>query len=256
MEKVDKLARRRGVFRFKQFECAHYGSSMRIGVDAVLLGAWADVSGDAILDAGTGCGVIALMCAQRNRHAIIDAVDIDENSVGEASHNAAQSPWCERISVSNADFSKMTLKCRYDLIISNPPYFHSGVEAGVSARMTARHEGSLSPLVLLRRGTSMLTDSGRIAMIIPALRADEIITGGEDCGFRLIRRLDVKGNVDAPVKRTLLEFGKKMTGNHGFEGSGRCADERPGNRLLILEEEPGIPTPEYRALCKDFYLYF
>lgn len=85
---------RKSTFRFKRFDCTHGGGSMKIGVDAVLVGAWADVSGARhIIDVGTGCGVIALMCAQRAPEAMITAIDIDEASVAEASGNFAASPW-------------------------------------------------------------------------------------------------------------------------------------------------------------------
>lgn len=231
-------------FQFKQFSCHHYRSAMRIGVDGVLTGAWCDVSGRRILDVGTGCGLIALMCAQRNREAIIDAVEIDAGSVVEARENFMKSPWSDRLNVILCSFMDYNPDERYDLIVSNPPYFNSGVDADESSRMRARHEGDLSPALILRHGRDLLTLTGRIAMVVPHQRAGEIIEEAGKVSMALIRRTDVKGNPAAPYKRTLLEF--------------TVVDEsaEPQCDELILEESIGVPTAAHRALCHDFYLKF
>lgn len=230
------------IFRFKQFECRHYDSSMRIGVDAILLGAWADVSGNRILDVGTGCGVIALMCAQRNDRCVIDAIDIHEPSKREAECNFQSSPWSERLHARLCDFRTLSATEKYDRIISNPPYFSSGVNPGSSARMCARHEGGLSPLSLLQHGDKILADDGRIAMVIPYLRAEEIIADARAAEWYLARRMDVRGNEHAEFKRSLIEMTRKQ---HVLELS-----------TLTLETSPGVPTDAHRDLCRDFYLYF
>lgn len=231
-------------FRFKQFSCHHYRSAMRIGVDGVLTGAWCDVTGNRILDVGTGCGLIALMCAQRNPDALVDAVEVDLDSVEEARGNFQDSPWSDRLSVKLCSFTDYKPLCLYDLIVSNPPYFTSGVDADESSRMRARHEGELSPVLILRSGRDMLTPAGRIAMIVPYLRADEMIKTASDVSLALKRRTDVKGNPTAPYKRTLLEFTNTEMAHEPI------CDE------LILEESIGIPTTNHRVLCHDFYLKF
>lgn len=231
-------------FQFKQFSCHHYRSAMRIGVDGVLTGAWCDVTGNRILDVGTGCGLIALMCAQRNPDALVDAVEVDPDSVEEARGNFQNSPWSDRLNVKLCSFTDYKPLCLYDLIVSNPPYFNSGVEADESSRMRARHEGDLSPVLILRHGRYMLTPTGRIAMIVPYLRADEMIRTASDVSLTLKRRTDVKGNLTTPYKRTLLEFiNAEMT-------------DVPVCDELILEESNGVPTADHRALCHDFYLKF
>lgn len=234
--------RKRGPFIFKHFSCRHSCSSMPIGVDAVLLGAWADVAGSNILDVGTGCGVIALMCAQRNPDAIVNAIDIDAGSVDECHFNFHSSPWSDRLSVRQVSFDMMESLPSYDLIISNPPYFNSGVNASDSLRMTARHEGSLSPEVLLRFGKRLLNPDGRIAMIVPWIRADEILNVADETGLFLRRRTDVRGNFKAPLKRSMLEFGLRKTNSN--------------SDILTLESAPGKPTDEHLALCHEFYLKF
>ena len=234
------------VFHFKKFDCSHGRSSMKIGVDAVLLGAWADVSGVyRILDVGTGCGVIALMVAQRNKDAEIIAIDIDGPSVEEAKTNFAKSPWSSRLRAAVEDYSTLHIS-PVDLIISNPPYFKSGIECPDSARLVARHDASLSPLSLLECGRSLLTERGRVAMVIPADREDEVVSAAVSYGYVLKRCCRVRGHAEAPVKRLLLEFSKS---DNGSDNIGGCES-------LVLEVEPNHPTEEHRLLCKDFYLKF
>lgn len=230
-------------FRFKQFKCRHGRSSMKIGIDAVLLGAWCDVAGDRILDVGTGCGVIALMVAQRNGHALVDAIDIDEDSVDEATENFENSPWASRLHAEKADFADFAPTVTYDLIVSNPPYFDSGISDFSTARVIARHEDSLSPTALLEKGSRLLSSQGRLAMVIPYGRKDEIIAKGNELGWRLSRSVDICGHKEAPVKRALLELVRVTTGISGVEIS-----------KLIIEDPKGHWSENYWVLCQDFYL--
>lgn len=231
------------VFRFKKFECSHSESSMKIGVDAVLVGAWCDVTNARkILDVGTGCGVIALMCAQRNFDSLITGIDIDEDSVTEARKNFERSPWRDRLTAVSEDFTITQIR-DVDLIVSNPPYFNSGVTTPESSRLRARHQDILSPKVLLERGREILSRSGRICMILPYEQADELTDYAANIGFSTERRCDIKGNENAPTKRSLLQF--------AIGKLSQCRYEH-----LTLETSPGEPTREYRALCKDFYLKF
>ena len=123
-------------FRFKKFRVINDKTAMKVGTDGVLLGAWCDVSAaTSVLDVGAGCGLIALMIAQRNDHAMIDAIDIDCCAVEEAYINFHDSPWGGRLNVREADFNIFANSCvkKYDLIVSNPPFFSNGVmPAGVS----------------------------------------------------------------------------------------------------------------------------
>ena len=234
---------RESLFHFKKFSCHHGLGSIKIGVDAVLIGAWADVNdvGHA-LDVGTGCGVIALMLAQRNDTALIEAIDIDADAIRQAEQNFAASPWSERLKASLERYNDITIR-QYDLIISNPPYFDSGITHPETSRLVARHQSELSPWELLRHGVELLADNGRIALIIPADQMEELIEAATEIGLNLWRCTRVKGHANAPIKRALLEFGKIPTAT-------------PEETMLTLETAPGQPTMEYRRLCKDFYLKF
>src|SRR5690606_4008152 len=100
-----KAQLRRDGFTFKQFFIAHDRCAMKVGTDGILLGAWAPVAGvKRILDIGTGSGLLALMLAQRTEaHVTIDAVELDVQAAGQASENAAESPWADRVRVACAD---------------------------------------------------------------------------------------------------------------------------------------------------------
>lgn len=235
-------------FRFKQFAVNHHRSSMKVGVDGVLIGCWADVhDAKRILDVGTGCGLIALIMAQRAPEAEIDAIDIDAPSIEEARGNFAVSPWSERITADESSYSELSNGKNYDLIISNPPYFDSGVAETVTAREKARHQGELSPLSLLEGAIDLLNPGGSVAMIVPTEIYADLEAQAEDLGYSLERKCFVRGHDEAPYKRVMIQWGSSRN-----DGIRRIIVPQ----FLTLEVAPGEPTEEYRALCRDFYLRF
>lgn len=258
-------------FYFKRFSVAHIRSAMKVGVDGVLVGAWADVSGCRhILDVGCGCGVIALMCAQRAPEALVTAIDIDADSVGEAAANFRESLWGDRLSALRCSLDEYLSRFssgegdgrRFDLVVSNPPFFNSGVETPDSPRLSARHQAELSPLALVACATRLLTPGGRLALIAPSEQCGEIVAEAAARSLRLRRAEYVRGHASAPVKRVLLEFtpAAPMTDDPPTSGPTTKDSLTPGLTtdiaVLDLETAPGVPTPDYRALCHDFYLKF
>ncbi|MDE6803467.1 MAG: methyltransferase [Muribaculaceae bacterium] len=249
------------IFKFKKFNMSHGQSSMRIGVDAVLLGAWCDVRNiNNVLDVGTGCGVIALMMAQRLPCGKIKGIDIDIPSVEEARKNFDASPWSERCSVTHIDFQTYVRKQneimgdnkdfgRVDLIVSNPPYFDAGITSYNSSRILARHQGpEFSPAILLNEGKRILSDKGKIAVIVPKDVGEKLESEAVQYGMVLLRKCYVRGHEKAPYKRLLMEFGNIK--NYNVE------IYKDTDSFLTLEISPGLPTEAYRELCKEFYLKF
>lgn len=245
------LKKKERIFRFKKFEVVHSRSAHKVGVDGVLVGAWADITGCMhILDAGTGCGLIALMCAQRTDNTKITAVDIDPESAEEAAWNFINSPWKERLNVFCGDICQIAEKSArpiYDLIVSNPPFFDDGVDNLDTPRLIARHSGFMSPITLIRDSKKMLKNEGRLVMIFPYSHVSRIIETAEAEGFFVSRRTDVRGHKNAEKKRTLLELKKSFLETNESE---IITD------ILDLEDKPGIPSEEYRRLCSEFYLKF
>lgn len=159
---------REPVFRFKQFEVRNTLAAMKVGTDGVTLGAWCTIlPGDSVLDVGTGCGLIALMARQRGA-ASVTAVEIDAAAASEAAYNVSSSPWPTDITVINADFLATDFSCRFNRIVSNPPFFEHGIKAPDAARATARHTAALSYPALISRAASLLMPSGSLALIAPS----------------------------------------------------------------------------------------
>lgn len=243
-------------FKFKKFSICHNRSAMKVGVDGVLVGCWTDVSeAGTILDVGTGCGLIALIMAQRQPGALITAVDIDLPSAEEAAHNFAASPWNERLKLIHGSFSKDLYdnsddcdnNLKFDLIISNPPYFNSGITQVNTPRERARHQGELSPASLLNDSISLLNVGGSVAIVIPADYSAVIEDIACSLGYTLTRKCLVRGHAGAPFKRVLLQW--KLFNESVPEYI--CCEQ-----MLTLEISSGNPTDDYRRLCKDFYLKF
>ena len=86
-------------FNFKQFKVEQDKCAMKIGTDAVLLGAWSNLKTNpfSILDIGSGTGILSLMLAQRSNAEIIDALEIDENAYEQCVENFENSPWSDRL---------------------------------------------------------------------------------------------------------------------------------------------------------------
>lgn len=231
------------LFRFKQFTIQHQRSSMKVGTDAVLLGAWCELDGARrVLDVGTGCGVIALMVAQRTTEADIWAIDIDSASVDEARENFLHSPWSDRLQVRQEDFNNLADADGFDLIVTNPPYYNEDVLPPDAVRSAARHTHALSFDQLMRGAARLLKSDGSIALITPVEARDAVTLAATFAGLNLSRLTTVHSSEGKPPKRLLWQWRKQ-----------RCTIQRD---TLTLHQKGGIPTPQYRELCQDFYLHF
>ena len=219
---------------------------MKVGMDGVLLGAWADSSGaERILDIGTGTGLIALMMAQKNSLAQIDAIEIDPESFPEAIRNVQQSKWAGRIQIELSSFQEFAEQTdwKYDLIVSNPPFFTNGVKAPVENRAQARHSDSLPLEVLILGAANLLAENGRIVLVLPIESLPEISSLANLYKISISRLCRVKPNPIKPEFRILIEL-----------TNSECAIQE--SELMIEFEKHHDYTPEYKELTKDFYLKF
>lgn len=219
---------------------------MKVGMDGVLLGSWADASGaERILDIGAGTGLITLMMAQKNATARIDAIEIDPDAFQESVLNAQNSPWNNRINLKLCSFQEFARRenQKYDLIVSNPPFFTNGVKAPVQNRAQARHSDSLSMDDLISGTANMLNISGKIALILPSESFPKIEKLTKENKLFISRLCRIKPNPQKPEFRILIE----LTNSECF-----LKEES----LMIEFERHHDYTPEYISLTHDFYLKF
>jgi tRNA1Val (adenine37-N6)-methyltransferase len=234
-------------FQFKKFTVFHNRCAMKVGIDGVLLGAWADISeAKNVLDIGTGSGLIALMVAQRNSVAHILAIDIDENAMAQAQENFRNSVYFNRITVKNIDFRKFSPENeKFDHIICNPPFFVNSLQSPENQRTVARHSVCLTHEELLEKAKNLICEKGKISLILPTTESEKILDLANKIGLFCFRQTTIFPKPNKFAKRILFEFVfNKNTVSQTFIE----------NYLTLETEQRGVYTKEYTELVKDFYL--
>lgn len=232
-------------FRFKRFCVENELSPLKVGTDAVLLGALADIGGGGnMLDVGTGTGVIALMMAQRcsdaGLKANIEAIDIDPLAALEASANFASSPWGACLMAENVALEAFAPEHSYDLIFSNPPYFDSSLKNPDARSCASRHTDSLSYREILAFAQKSLSENGRVALILPYEEQARLLREARSRGLFAYDITSIKTVDRKPFKRLVAQFSFR-----------RC--ECPLIRELTLQDK-GQRTAQFDALVEGFYL--
>lgn len=231
-------------FQFKQFTVWHDGCAMKVGTDGVLLGAWCPVQlAQHILDVGTGSGLLALMCAQRNQQAVIEAIDIDRDAVNQAEKNVRESPWHERIVVREGNFLTFPSTGNYDLLISNPPFFQDSLKCPDAGRTTARHTDTLPYQALAEHAYACLVDEGVLAVVLPIELQQLFMQLALRTGFSILHVTQVCTKEGKQPKRVLMAFRKGLV-------------SAPVYDQLCIQNACSQYSEAYRALTADFYLAF
>ena len=218
---------------------------MKIGTDGVLLGAWTslDHNPENILDIGAGTGVIALMLAQRSTAENIEALEIDEDAFEQAVENFENSDWGDRLFCYHAAFDEFVEEMqgeKYELIVSNPPFYSDDYSSSDARRDQARFAEALPFAELLEGVAQLLSEEGRFSVILPTVEEEVFLKLAALHSLFPCRITRVKGNPEVPAKRSLLEL--------GFQ------EQQVEPSELIIETARHDYTPEYIALTKDFYL--
>ena len=187
---------------------------------------------------GTGTGLITLMMAQRNLSAKITAIDISREAVNLADENFRNSPFQRRLCIVQSDFKEFSSTEKFDLIVSNPPYF----EENPSVKdIAARQQTELSFLHLIENAAANLSYEGILSVIIPFVSGDEF----ESLCFRnqlhLNKKITVFGMRDSKPKRLIMEFG--------------FAECKTNESEFVIEKSPRKYTDAYLELTKDFHLF-
>jgi len=212
-----------------------------VTTDAVLLGAWVDATKAAhILDIGTGSGVLALMMAQKYSDAMIDAIDIDAASVEEAKFNFSQSPWSARLSATCQDFKSFETEKKYDLIITNPPYFIDSLPSTSMQKATAKHDGALTYEQLINGITKLITEDGEAFLILPFVNFDRLAQIADSHNLYIKNTLEVCSFQFKKPYVVLVSLRKQIS--------------KTESEKLVIRNSDLSYTAAYQNLTAEFYL--
>jgi tRNA1Val (adenine37-N6)-methyltransferase len=233
----------RRFFQLRHFALKHYRSTMKAGTDAIILGAWAPVESKTkkILDVGTGCGILALMMAQKAKAKIL-AIDIDENSIIEADENFKASSWSDRLCARNISLQLLSKSGnnKFDFIISNPPFFQNCLLPSNEGFKKAKHNMHLSFDSFVSCAMQLLDEGGKIAVILPAESVHNFLILAE--------------------KERLFPERKLIIYPAEHKKSNRCAMVLSKNSMaevisseLVIRKIDGDYTEDYKRLTHDFH---
>ena len=229
-------------FHFKHFSLYHHRSTMKVGTDAILLGRWTEVKPtDVVLDIGTGCGLLPLMLSQKGV-AYVDAVDIDKASIEEAMVNFEASQWHEHLKAFCIDIVDFQTDKKYDLIVSNPPYFNRFSKCDSERKSRARHnDAGLSYATICLEVGRLMQSDGRFALVLPADVSMEFLDTAERYGLYLHKRMTIVPIAGKEPNRVNLEL--------GFEKSDNIFVE-----TFVIRDADKRFTAQYNEFLKDYYL--
>ena len=232
------------MFQFKKFTVQQDQCAMKIGTDAVLLGAWCPIENNpfSVLDIGAGTGILSLMLAQRTFAEQIDAIEIDESAYEQCVENFENSTWSDRLFCFHAGLDEFVEEPEdeYDIIISNPPFYTDDYKSENEQRDLARFEDALPFEELIDAAALLLSENGIFSVIIPFKEEEKFIQLCNEVDLFPFKITRVKGTKTSEIKRSLLAFSKLKKEIEQTE--------------LVIEIERHEYTSDYIALTKDFYL--
>jgi len=230
-------------FKFKQFEVNQSGCAMKINTDGVLLGALAlQDRPQRILDIGTGTGVIALMLAQRFPAAAIVAVEIDLQASKTAAENFSNSAFANRLSCKHIAIEAYDDAGKFDLIVSNPPFFVNDMKSEEKRKEIARHADSVFFAALVAKINQLLAPEGVFWLVLPVKQAEEVTGIAMDYGLYLTRRINLRSDETKPTFRQIICFGRKAAALVETD--------------FFIYQAPRQHTQAYQLLLKDFFLAY
>ncbi len=233
------------MFQFKQFNINQERCAMKIGTDAVLLGAWCPINNNpfSILDIGAGTGILSLILAQRSNASQIDAIEIEENAYEQCVENFEASHWGDRLFCYHASLNDFINEPedQYDIIISNPPFYSEDYKTDNSQRDLARFQDALPFEELVKATTLLLSENGIFTVIIPFKEENRLLNLCAQAELFPIKMTRVKGTPTGPIIRSLIAFKR-------YELPVLSANE------LVIETSRHVYTEAYTKLTRDFYL--
>lgn len=232
-------------FRFKQFNINQDKCAMKVCTDACLFGAWLsnhiqqkNIQINKVLDIGTGTGLLSLIMAQ-HLQASFDAIEIDELAASQAKENFEASPWAAQFNVINEDLKKWKSVTKYDLIISNPPFFENDLRSYDNARNLALHHDGLRLEILLEIVKNKLRDNGNFAVLIPYKRREYFLSLIQKNKFYLEEEVQIKQTEKHNPFRLIFIISKTESVN---------------NKTEIYIKEEGEYSYQFTSLLQNYYL--
>jgi len=235
-------------FEFREFRIDQPENVFRVGTDGVLLGAWAAAEHTkvrTILDVGTGTGLIALMMAQRFPEAIITAIEPDRASFEAAKTNVAASKWHSSVKVINSSLQEFAVSCKgkFDLIVTNPPFFTGSLRNPDPVKASFRHAGELTTAAIIENSRRVMAERGILSVVLPWAEGNVMIAEAAASGLFCSGMLKVRPLHGSSFSRLLLEFTDRRV--------------TPSVRILTMgHPSHGGYTRDYTELTSQFYLNF
>lgn len=234
-------------FRFKEFLIEQEKCAMKVCTDSCILGAFAAdkiengiIDPIFILDIGGGTGLLSLMLAQKsNCH--IDAVEIDNQAFRQMDENFRASPWNERLNAIHADIKEWPFKRRYDLIVSNPPFFENELKGNHATKVLAMHDSGLLLSELVNLIRPMLNPGGHFCIMVPYFRKDYLIDLLDKYGLSVVEILDIRQTPAHTPFRSII-LGNMLASKFPLDIS-----------ELTIKEKDGY-SEKFKILLKDYYL--
>jgi tRNA1Val (adenine37-N6)-methyltransferase len=229
-------------FSFKEFTVIQDRAAFKVGTDGVLLGAIADVTNrKKILDIGSGSGLITIMLAQRCSADIV-GIEPDMDSFLQSCDNVSACKWSSRIKIVNSDLQNfVTGSDKFDLIVSNPPYFSNSLKNPDPRKSATRHTDALSSADLLSGVARLLDEEGTFQLIMPYAEGTILIAEAQEYGLFCNSVLKIRPLPTADIRRLIMTFSReKLKANEKF--------------LTIERGARHEFTEEYKNITKDFYL--
>lgn len=242
------------MFQFKQFTIHQDRTAMKVSTDSCLFGAWVaaqlkkeNQASKKVLDVGTGTGLLSLMIAQESNYEI-DALEIDAGAAQQARENVEVSPWKEKISIIEADLLVFSPGKKYDVIISNPPFYENELNSGKSAKDIAHHSKALTLEQLFKKTTELLNEDGQYYFLLPYKRLDEIRLLISKAGLTIHEEVHVKPTVNHPPSRIMIR---------GIVMKPVEREMNPALETLILsiKDQDNQYTEAFVSLLRPYYLY-
>lgn len=229
-------------FHFKSFSLHHHWSTMKVGTDAVLLGIWTDLTTvKSVLDVGAGCGIISLLLACR-APLLVDAVELDADSFEEAKQNFLESPYADRLRIFHTDFNDFVPQVgeKYDLIISNPPFFINDLHSTDPRKRMARHTQTLTYERLLKGALELMNPEGKISVVLPYRESRLFLSLAKQAGLFVEKQMLIFPMLGKEPNRINILLGQQPV-------------EEQTEKFMIRDEN-GKFTSQYVDFVKDYYV--